>query len=197
MLKTIILKNFASKKKYKIGSTIPLNRGYARYLIREKYVLPANKNTQMIIQKLLSEEEIKKDTKILQANDIKTKLEKENITFIITNCNRNGILFGSISLKDIIRNLHKVNPLYTSINANNLKLEKMIKIYGIYACNVFLYNNIEANFYIYVGNSQENINKMITQNILDHKENTENILVSQNILKTKEETIIKDTIKND
>jgi ribosomal protein L9 len=145
MLKTIVLKNFASRKKHKLGGTISLNRGYGRYLIKQGYVLPETYKNKEIANKLLLEEQRKKESKITNAHMIKTNLEKENISFIITNCNGNGILFGAISVKDIVRKLNTINEkLYGSIKAHEVRLKKAIKTHGIYICEIFLYDDIHA-----------------------------------------------------
>jgi len=162
MLETIILKNFSSRKKYITGSEILLNRGYARYLMKQGYILPNNSRNQEVAQKLLLEEKNKREKKLLHAYNIKQQLEKEKISFIITNCNGNGVLFGAISIKDICRKLNSINMnLYASITPNHLRLKKIIKTYGVYECHVFLYDDVETTFKIYVGNSSENIQKMI------------------------------------
>ena len=45
-----------------------------------------------------------------------------------------------------------------------MSLKKSIKTYGVYECSVFLYEDVEAVFNIYVGSSKENINSMINKN---------------------------------
>ena len=165
MLKTIVLKNFASRRKYKTGTTVPVSRGYGRYLIKQGYVLPETEKNHLIAEKVLKEEQAKKETKMRRALEIKNSLEKENISFIITNCNGNGVLFGAISIKDIMRKLNIINSgLYGNIKNNEISLKKSIKIYGVYEASVFLYEEIEAVFNIYVGSSKENINSMISKN---------------------------------
>ena len=165
MLKTIVLKNFDSRRKYKTGTTVPVSRGYGRYLIKQGYVLPETEKNHLIAEKVLKEEQAKKETKMRRALEIKNSLEKENISFIITNCNGNGVLFGAISIKDIMRKLNIINSgLYGNIKNNEISLKKSIKIYGVYEASVFLYEEIEAVFNIYVGSSKENINSMISKN---------------------------------
>jgi ribosomal protein L9 len=165
MLKTIVLKNFASRRKYKTGTTVPVSRGYGRYLIKQGYVLPETEKNHLIAEKVLKDEQAKKETKMKKALEVKNSLEKENISFIITNCNGNGVLFGAISIKDIIKKLNIINSgLYGSIKNNEISLKKAIKTYGIYECSVFLYEDVEAIFNIYVGSSKENINSMINKN---------------------------------
>jgi ribosomal protein L9 len=173
MLKTIVLKNFSTKKKHKLGANVNVSRGYGRYLIRQGYVLSATEKNYLLSEKLLLEEKSKKDIKTSQALDIKNSLEKENLSFIIANCNGNGILYGAICIKDIIKKLNTINKsLYGSIKNNEVLLKNIIKEYGIYKATIYLYEGIEADINIYVGNSQESINKMI-QN--EKKKETENI----------------------
>lgn len=171
MLKTIVLKNFTNKKKYKIGSTLVVTRGYGRYLINNSYVLPDTDCNREIANSIIEEEKFKKNNKILKANEIKESLEKEVISFIITNCNGNGILFGAISVKDIINKLNILNKsLYNSIKPNEVHLKNIIKTYGIYQCSIFLYEDIETVLNIYVGNSREHIDKLVGNNINDNNE---------------------------
>jgi ribosomal protein L9 len=165
MLKTIVLKNFASRKKYKTGTTVPVSRGYGRYLIKQGYVLPETEKNHQVAEKVLLDEKNKKEAKMNKAIHVKNSLEKENISFIITNCNGNGVLFGAISIKDIGKKLSVINSsLYGSIKNNEISLKKPIKTYGVYECFVFLYEDVEAKFNIYVGSSKENINTMISKN---------------------------------
>lgn len=165
MLKTIVLKNFASRKKYKTGTTIPLSRGYGRFLIKQGYVLPETEKNHKLAEKVISDEKAKKEIKLKKALEIKNSLERENLSFIITNCNGNGLLFGAISIKDIIKKLNVLNSsLYGHIKNNEVSLKQIIKTYGVYECSVFLYEDVEAVFNIYVGSSKENINNMISKN---------------------------------
>jgi ribosomal protein L9 len=162
MLETIVLKNFNNKKKYKIGECISLNKGYARYLIKNGYGLANTESNRLNAKKLLLEEKNKREIKSQKALDIKNSLEKENLSFIIVNCNGNGILYGAICIKDIIKKLNLINKnLYGNIKNNEIVLKNTIKQYGIYKAHIFLYEDIEAQLNIYVGNSQESINKMI------------------------------------
>lgn len=165
MLKTIVLKNSASKKKHKTGTTIPLKRGYGRYLIKQGYVLPETEKNHEIAKKVLEDEKNKKEAKMRRALEIKSSLEKENLSFIVTNCNGNGVLFGAISIKEIMKKLNVINGnLYGSIKNNEISLKNSIKTYGVYECSVFLYEDVEAKFNIYIGSSKENINTMISKN---------------------------------
>lgn len=176
MLKTIVLKNFASRRKYKTGTTVPLSRGYGRYLIKQGYVLPETEKNHKVAEKVLLDEQAKKETKMKKALDIKNTLEKESICFIITNCNGNGVLFGAISIKDIMKKLNVINSsLYGNIKNNEITLKNSIKTYGIYECSVFLYEDIEAKFNIYVGSSKENINIMINQKDINERTNIKDI----------------------
>lgn len=132
--------------------------------MKQGYILPDNSRNQTVAHKLLLEEKKKREAKLLQAFTVKQQLEKEKISFIITNCNGNGVLFGAISVKDICRKLNSINvSLYASIKPNHLRLKKIIKTYGVYECHLFLYDDVETTFKIYVGNSSENIQKMMVE----------------------------------
>lgn len=166
MLKTIVLKNFNNKKKYKTGESVKLKRGYSRYLTKKEYALPDTDKNHILAEKLLLEEQKKKDIKSQRALEIKTSLEQENLSFIIVNCNGNGILYGAICIKDIIKKLNIINKnLYGNIKNNEIILKNVIKEYGVYKAYIFLYEGIEAQLNIFVGNSQEAINKMIDKEL--------------------------------
>lgn len=169
MLKTIVLKKFPSKKKHKVGSTISLRRGYVRHLIKQGYVLSHNEDNNKVAEEILLEEKKKKEAKLAQAEMVKKSLEKENISFIVTNCNGNGVLFGAISIKDIVSRIHAINQqLYGAIRANHIVLKKAIKTYGVYECNIFIYDEVETKINVYVGASNDAISKMIS---VDKKKN--------------------------
>lgn len=189
MLTTIVLKNFASRKKYKPGAAVSVNRGYGRYLIKQGYVLSKTVKNEKVANNLLAEEGRKKEAKIQQAKLIKESLEKENISFVVTNCNGNGILFGAISVKDILKKLHSLNKLYISIKAHEVLLKKAIKTYGVYESSIFLYEDIEARVMIYVGNSNDQIGKMINN---QHKLNS-----PEEITEETKKTQIEEKTNND
>lgn len=156
----VVKNNISNKKKYFIGQKILISRGFARFLITKGSVIIDNKLNSEKINKLITFEEKRKEEKRKEMEVIKDLLEKENIFFVVTNCNDNGILFGSISIRDIIKKLIEINKIYSFIKADQINLKEIIKTYGIYNCNIYLYDNISANINIYVGNSNEHIKNL-------------------------------------
>lgn len=157
MLNVIVLENNKSaKKKYSPGTIVPLNRGYARYLINKGNVLSATEKNQVISKKILEEKAKKKNEKIKNAQIVKDKLEKEEIFFVCNRYNGNGTLFGAIKVQDVVNYLHKLSPLYKDIKSHDVLINIPVKIHGFYVVTVYLYE-INVKIPMFVGKSEVDV----------------------------------------
>jgi ribosomal protein L9 len=161
MLKTIVVKN-TGKNKYTPGTVVEFSRGYARYLIKQGKVLYATEKNQIVAEKLLTEEKKKRAEKIKIAEILEEKLKKEKISFISSQYNGNGILFGAIKIVDIVNSLHKLSKDYYNIKNGDVSLNKVIKTHGIYLLTIFLYER-EVKIPVIVGKSEQDIKTLMEE----------------------------------
>ncbi len=141
-MKVIFIKDL--KKQGKKGEIKEIKDGYAKFLIKEGYVVQETKGS---LKHLETENEKKKEeTKRLteEAKQLKGKLEKEKISFIVKTGEHDKV-FGSISVKQIKEKLEKYN-----IDKKQIIIKNPISSLGFHEVEINLYQDIKANLKIEV-----------------------------------------------
>ena len=138
-MKVIFLKDLKGQgKKNEIKE---VSDGYAtNYLIKNGYAVKYTKSSsdkrdeEIHNNKLLDEENTKK------ANDIKSKLEKEKITFKVSS-GKDGKVFGSISSKQIYE---KLIELGYNVDKKKIIIKDSLSSLGMFYVDVELYKKVVA-----------------------------------------------------
>lgn len=142
-MKVIFIKNL--KGQGKINDIKEVNDGYAtNYLIKNGYAV---KYTKTSLDRLnIDIENNKKEDEENKKNalNIKAKLEKEKIKFIVKS-GTNGKVFGTISSKQISEELEKKGY---KIDKKKININNPLNTIGHHLVEVELYKNIKAELNI-------------------------------------------------
>ena len=147
----ILIENI--EKLGKIGDVVKVKNGYARnYLLPQKKVLRANEENLKFFEEkksfIESEEKKRKEKSI----DIAKKIKDAEFT-LIRNASENDQLYGSVTSKDVIKeikNIKNIDFLNEQIN-----LKKPIKNLGVHKIEISVYTDIKEKILINVAKTKE------------------------------------------
>ena len=150
-MEVILIENI--EKLGKVGDIVKVKDGYARnYLIPKKKVLRASKENLKVFEEKKSiienEEKKRKETAIETSSKIKD-LE----IIILRNAGENGQLYGSVTSKDIIKEisiLKKVDLLNEQIN-----LKKTLKSIGVFEVDISVYTDLNTKILLSIAKTKE------------------------------------------
>ena len=150
-MEVIFIENI--EKLGKVGDIVKVKDGYARnYLIPKKKVLRASKENLKVFEEKKSiienEEKKRKETAIETSSKIKD-LE----IIILRNAGENGQLYGSVTSKDIIKEisiLKKVDLLNEQIN-----LKKTLKSIGVFEVDISVYTDLNTKILLSIAKTKE------------------------------------------
>lgn len=138
-MKVIFLKDVKGQgKKNEIKE---VSDGYAtNYLIKNGYAVKYTKSSSDRLDKTLENDRINEERNIREANEIKSKLEKEKISFEVKAGN-DGKVFGSISSKQICE---KLSSLGYDIDKKKIMISDSLSNLGVTIVDVELYKKVVA-----------------------------------------------------
>ena len=138
-MKVIFIKDL--KKQGKVNDIKEVSDGYAmNYLIKNGYAVKYSKTSSNILNEKLDKEKKEDEKKTKEANNIKSKIEKEMIVFEVKS--NNGKVFGSISSKQLEE---KIKELGYKIEKKSIKLDTPLSSLGIHNIKIELYKKVVAN----------------------------------------------------
>ena len=150
-MEVILIENI--EKLGKVGDIVKVKDGYARnYLIPKKKVLRANKENLKVFdeKKCVIEAEEKKRKE--KSEEIAKKIKNLEI-IIIRNAAENDQLYGSVTSKDIVKEillLNKIELLNEQIN-----LKKTLKSVGVYEVEISVYTDLKIKILVVVAKTKE------------------------------------------
>ena len=138
-MKVIFIKDL--KKQGKVNEIKEVSDGYAtNFLIKNGYAVKYTKTSSNRLNTELSNAKIEEDKQIKEANKIKTKIEKELLTFNVKS--NNGKVFGSISNKQLEEKLKEIGY---NIDKKQIKIINPLSTLGVHEVQIDLYNKkVEA-----------------------------------------------------
>ena len=147
----ILIENI--EKLGKIGDVVKVKSGYARnYLLPQKKVLRANEENLKTFEEkksfIKSEEKKRKEKSI----EIAKKIKGAEFT-IIRNASENDQLYGSVTSKDIIKEIKNIKNIVFLNEQINLK--KPIKDLGVHTIEISVYTDIKEKILINVAKTKE------------------------------------------
>ncbi len=138
-MKVIFIKDL--KKQGKKNEIKEVSDGYAtNYLIKNGYAVKYTKSSGDRLDSELLDNKRIEEANVKTANEIKKKMEKENITFDVKAGN-DGKVFGSISTKQICE---KLNALGYDVNKKMIISEDSLSSLGSFYVDVQLYKGVIA-----------------------------------------------------
>ncbi len=147
----ILIENI--EKLGKIGDVVKVKSGYARnYLLPQKKVLRDNEGNLKIFEEkksLIESEEKKRKEKSIE---IAKKIKDAEFT-IIRNASENDQLYGSVTSKDIIKEIKNIKNIVFLNEQINLK--NPIKNLGVHKIETSVYTDIKEKILINVAKTKE------------------------------------------
>ena len=139
-MKVIFIKNL--KNQGKIDEIKEVSDGYAtNFLIKNGYAVKYTKTSNERLNDDIKNRKIKEAEDIKKANEIKAKLEKENLLFKVKS-GANGKVFGNISTKQIEE---KLKAFGYDIDKKKIKLDSPLNTLGTHNIIISLHKQVEAN----------------------------------------------------
>ena len=141
-MKVIIIKKC---KDGDVNDIINVSSGYAtNFLIRNKFALPYNSKTQSILNKKLEKIKLKENKENEVALKLKKMIEQTKLTFYLKS--NNMVVHGSITKKQILKELLDKGIKIDSLSIENVKINKL----GLTLINVKLSKKITAKLNVEV-----------------------------------------------
>ena len=138
-MKVIFLKDV--KKQGKKNEIKEVSDGFAvNYLIKNGLAIKYTKSSSDILDKQIADDKINEEKNIRNAENIKNKIEKETLTFIVQT-GKNGRVFGSVSSKQIC---DKLNEIGYVIDKKNVKIKENLTTLGTFFVEIELYKKVLA-----------------------------------------------------
>ena len=150
-MEVILIENI--EKLGKIGDVIKVKDGYARnYLIPKKKVLRASKENLKVYEERKEIIEGEEKKRKIKAEETASKIKDSEI-IILRNASENGQLYGSVTSKDIVRELISLNEI--ELLNEQINLKKTLKTIGVYKIEISVYTNIKINILVSVAKTKE------------------------------------------
>ena len=150
-MEVILIENI--EKLGKVGDVFKVKDGYARnYLIPKKKVLRAKKENLKVFEEKKSSIEAEENKRKEKSEEIAKKIQGLEI-LIIRNAAENGQLYGSVTSKDIVKEivlLNKIDLLNEQIN-----LKKTLKSIGVFEVEISVYTNLKAKILVSIAKTKE------------------------------------------
>ena len=150
-MEVILIENI--EKLGKVGDVVKVKDGYARnYLIPKKKVLRANKENLKVFDEKKSVIEAEEKKRKEKSEEIAKKIKDLEI-IIIRNAAENGQLYGSVTSKDIVKEillLNKIELLNEQIN-----LKKTLKSIGVHEVEISVYTDLKIKILVIVAKTKE------------------------------------------
>ena len=185
----ILIENI--EKLGKIGDVVKVKSGYARnYLLPQKKVLRANEENLKIFEEkksLIESEEKKRKEKSIE---IAKKIKDAEFT-IIRNASENDQLYGSVTSKDIIKEIKNIKNIVFLNEQINLK--EPIKNLGVHKIEISVYTDIKEKILINVAKTKESASLQLKEYKNPKKDkNIKSKINIKTLKKTKVDDVKKD-----
>jgi len=144
-MKVILLKDV--KKQGKKDQIIEVSDGYAQnFLIKNGLAVKYTNTSKNILDDELRERDLNEQALIKECEEIKEKIEKQELTFKVKT-GSSGKIFGSISSKQIAEELNKKG---INIDKKTIKIDSSIDTLGTHLVDINLHKKVKAEVKIIV-----------------------------------------------
>ena len=135
------------KNQGKKGEIKQVKDGYAEnFLIKKGYAIKATESNLQNLAKEQANNQKQEEKQIMEAKDLKTKLEKETLTFKV----KTGLgdkVYGSISIKQIKEELASLGY---NISKQQIKLDTPLSTLCFHTINIELHKSVTAKLKIHI-----------------------------------------------
>lgn len=137
-----------------VGAVKAVKRGFANFLLREKFVLRATKDNLAYFESQKATL-LKQDQDLLEkAKGVQAKLSQKTLT-LVCSAGDSGQLYGSVSAKELAALL--LGEGLDSVKPSIILLQKPIKTTGAHSFVLQLHPEIDMTLELIVGRTQEDI----------------------------------------
>ncbi|USO02332.1 MAG: 50S ribosomal protein L9 [Alphaproteobacteria bacterium] len=175
MMKVVLLENIRSLGR--IGDVVAVKDGFGKnWLLPQKKALRASsKNLQLFEDQKQEFEKINTERK-KDAEKVAAKLQGVTLD-IISPAQANGVLYGSITIKDIHNALKNKD---ITVGKNQIDLHKPIKEEGQHKVSLVLHPEVSCDITLFIGGTKEALNDLMNPEAAKKKETSiETVLVSE------------------
>ena len=138
-MKVIFIKDL--KKQGKVDEIKEVADGYAtNFLIKNGYAVKYTKASNERLNDDIKNRAIKEENDIKKANEVKEKLEKENLLFKV-NTGKDGKVFGNVSSKQIE---DKLKTMGYNIDKKKISIDFPLNTLGTHNIKIILHKKVEA-----------------------------------------------------
>lgn len=142
-MKVIFIKDL--KKQGHVDEIKEVSDGYAtNFLIKNGYAVKYTKTSSDRLNDDIKNRQLKEQENIKKAEEIKSKLSKENLIFEAKS-GKDGKTFGNISTKQIEE---KLTSLGYKIDKKNIKIDTSLNLLGSHYVNIELHKQVIAELKI-------------------------------------------------
>jgi len=150
-MEVILIENI--EKLGKVGDVVKVKDGYARnYLIPKRKVLRASKENLKVFEEKKSIIEAEEKKRKIKLEEIAKKIKNLEI-IIIRNAAENGQLYGSVTSKDIVKEILLLNK--TELLNEQINLKKTLKSIGVYEVEISVYTDLKIKIIVSVAKTKE------------------------------------------
>ena len=166
-MEVILIENI--EKLGQIGEVVKVKDGYARnYLLPNKKVLRANEENLKIFEQkksIIENEEKKRKSKSLE---IAKKIANSEF-ILVRNASENDQLYGSVTTKDIIKEIKLIKEI--DFLNEQINLKKPIKSLGVFEIELSIYTGIKEKILINIAKSKVTAPKQLEEYKKSKKKN--------------------------
>ena len=150
-MEVILIENI--EKLGKVGDVVKVKDGYARnYLIPKKKVLRASEENLKVFEEKKSVIETEEKKRKEKSEEIAKKIKNLEV-LIIRNAAENGQLYGSVTSKDIIKEIMLLSKV--ELLNEQIYLKKTLKSVGVYEIEISVYTNLKIKILVNVAKTKE------------------------------------------
>ena len=150
-MEVILIENI--EKLGKVGDVVKVKDGYARnYLIPKKKVLRASKENLKVFEEKKSVIEAEEKKRKIKSGEIAKKI-KDLEVIIIRNAAENGQLYGSVTSKDIVKEILLLNKI--ELLNEQIILKKTLKSIGVHEVEISVYTDLKIKILVIVAKTKE------------------------------------------
>ena len=149
------------KKLGKFGDIVFVKSGYYKnFLSRQGLAMPATKENLKVFESIRKELE-EKNLKLYNKAVADLEKIKGSVCVFIKNAAEDGKLYGSVSKKDIAKELSKISNI--DVNHNNVVISDVIKYVGISTVDITLNSALNpVQILVNIARSESEANELLT-----------------------------------